>query len=160
MNHSKSCEALKKIVQEFADNSTTSQEQCGLDELKQAPLRRRQPDKRQRRPKTVGNNMVQSTPWVHNSAGPAKDAVTCPGTVPMARARAKARTTSARARAHTNGARATTTGTEGSNNGMYKGGEKANIPSCYGPVKVCLEERTPSWQVQHLRWRSFRTRLP
>ena len=29
-----------------------------------------------------------STPWVHNSAGPAKDTVTCPGTAPTAGARA------------------------------------------------------------------------
>ena len=35
MNHSKSYEALKKFVQDIANNSTTGQETCRLDELKQ-----------------------------------------------------------------------------------------------------------------------------
>ena len=43
MNHSKSYEAVKKIVQEFTNNPTRSRKLCRLDELKQAPLRRRQP---------------------------------------------------------------------------------------------------------------------
>ena len=46
MNHSKSCEVLKKIVQEFATNSTTDQGAMQI-ELKQAPLRRRQPGRHQ-----------------------------------------------------------------------------------------------------------------
>ena len=90
MNNSKSHEALKKIVQEFANNSTSQDAMhidCADDSLA----------------------AMLSTPWIHNGTGPAKDAVTYPGTVPMARARAKARTTSARA--HTNGARATKMGT-------------------------------------------------
>ena len=72
--------------------------------------------------------MVLSTPWDRNSAGPAKDTVTYPGTVPTAKSRAKATTTSARARAHTNGARATTTGTRagGNANSPVKGYQKGD----------------------------------
>ena len=100
----------RKIV-EFANNSTSQdamQIDCADDSLA----------------------AVLSTPWIHNGTGPAKDAVTYPGTVPMAKARAKARTTSARA--HTNGARATKMG-------------KANIPSSYGTRRVTasLEGQDP-----------------
>ena len=104
MNHSKSYEALKKIVQEFANSSTTGLEamQSGRVEAGATAT-------------TAGRNKVLSTPWVHNS-GPAKDAVTCPGTLPMA----KARTSSGRARAHTNGARATTTGTRAATTGCTR----------------------------------------
>ena len=96
MNHSKSYEALKKMVQEFANNSTTGQEALQTGRV---PLRRRQPGRHQwqRRPRTAGRIMVLSTPRVHNSAGLARDTATYPGSVPMARARAKARTTLARA---------------------------------------------------------------
>ena len=85
--------------------SPRTRKQCTLDELKQAPLRRRQPGRHgwQRRPRTAGRNVMLSTPWVHNSAQPAKDTVTCPWTVPRARASAKASTTSERTRVHTGG---------------------------------------------------------
>ena len=73
--------------------------------------------------------MLLSTPWVRNSAGLAKDTVTYPGTVPTAKATAKARTTSARARAHANEARVTLTGTKA------KEGAKANSPRSYGPIE-------------------------
>ena len=100
MNHSGSYEAPKKIVQEFANKSTT----------RQAPLRRRQPGRHQwqRCPRTAGKNMVLSTPWGYSSAGLAKDTVTYPRTVPMAKARANSRTTSARA--STTGTKAATAG--------------------------------------------------
>ena len=129
MNHSKSYEVLKKIVQEFANNWTTGQEAMQMDEMKQAPLRRRQPGRRQwqRLPRTAGRNMVLSTPWVRYSAGPAKDAVTYLGTVPTAKARAKASTTSASAREHTNGARATMTGTRAATTGCTREVERQTV---------------------------------
>ena len=94
-----------------------ARKQCRLDELKQAPLRRRQPGRRQwqRRPRTAGRNMVLSTPWVRNSAGLAKDTVTYPGTVPTARAgkgkgKGKGKGAYEWARATLTGTRAATTG--------------------------------------------------
>ena len=76
-----------------------------------------------------------STPWVHNSAGTAKDTVTYSGTVPVARARAKARTTSARARAHTNGARATTTETRAATAGCAREVKRLTVQALMVPSK-------------------------
>ena len=134
-----------------------ARKQCRLDLLKQAPLRRRQPGRHQwhRRSRRAGRRMVLSTPWVHNSAGPAKDTVTCPGTVPTAGARAETKTTSARARAHTNG-------NKGNHDGMYKGVGKANGPSSCGQG---TRRRRKVWREGHLMASAtpameIRTRLP
>ena len=90
MNHSKSYEALKKIVQEFANNSTTSQADASLAAISGRDVRGQ-----------LGRWCYQRHGFT-TVGGPAKDMVTYHGTVPMAWA--KARTTSARAGAHTNGA--------------------------------------------------------
>ena len=88
-----------------------------------------------------------STPWVHNGAGPAKDTVTCPTTVPMARATAKARTTSARA--HTIGARATTTGTRAATTGCTREVGRRTVRALMVPsrgtrrVTASLEGKAP-----------------
>ena len=73
INHSKSYEALKKIALDFANNSTTGQEAMRIGRVEASAT-------------------MQTTPWVHNSGGPAKNLVTCPGKVPTGLARAKART--------------------------------------------------------------------
>ena len=93
MNHSKSYDALKKIVEEFAHNSTKGQEAMQIGRVEAGATA----------PTTAWSPLAAETSedsweeygainaWVHNSGGPAKDYVTCPGTVPLAKARARAR---------------------------------------------------------------------
>ena len=74
------------------------------------------------------NAMVSQQCWT------AKDTVTYPGTVPMSRARATAKTTSARARAHTNG------------KSKYDGNKGSNLRDVQGRWKG--EQSEPSWSRQ------------
>ena len=69
-----------------------------------------------------------STPWVHNSAQLANDTVTCPRTVPRARASAKANTTSAEDKGPYEWSKSNCDGNKGSNDAIY-------ILSSHGPVK-------------------------
>ena len=158
MNHSKSYEALKRIVQEFANNSTKGQEamQTGRVEAGAAA------------PTTAWPPSVAETSedsWEEygaiNAMG-SQQCWTCKGLghvsqVPMAKARP---------RAHTNGTRATTTGTRAATTGCTRELER-RTPSSHGTVKGYQKGVGKSggkgpllWQVLHLRWRSLRTRLP
>ena len=58
-----------------------------------------------------------------------KDTVTHPGTVPIARARAKGKDNFGKGQGAYEWGKSNYDGNKGSNNGMYKGGGKANIPS-------------------------------
>ena len=121
MNHSKSCEVLKKIVQEFATNSTTGQGAMQI-ELKQAPLRRRQPGRHQ------WHAMVQQQCWTCKGYGHvSRD---CPS------GKGKGKDNFGEGKGAYEWGMSNCDGNKGSNYGMYKGGGKANSPSSWGPVKV------------------------
>ena len=82
-------EALKKIVQEFAINSTTGQEakQIGRFEAgATAPTTDWTPSVADTSEDSWEEYGTINTPRVHNSAGPAKETVTYPRTVPTAKA--------------------------------------------------------------------------
>ena len=158
-NHSKSCESLKKIVQEFANNSTTGQEamQIGLvDAGATAPTTAWPP--------SVAETFEESWRggWCCQRRGfttvldPPRIRSRVPG-LSQRQEQGQTRTTSARARAHTNGNKGNHDGNKGSNYGMYKGGGRANsrqgVPERRRQVWIGQD---PSWQVLHLRWRFAR----
>ena len=122
-NHSKSYEALKKIVQEFSNNSTTGQEAMQIGRVEAgAPA-----------PTTGWQPSVAETTTVQDLL--------------RIRSRVPGLSQPARARAHTNGARATTTGQRAATTGCTKEVQRRRVRVLMVPsrrtrrVTASLEEK-------------------
>ena len=137
MNHSKSYEALKKIVQEFANNSTTGQEAMQIGRVEAGATA----------PTTAWPPSVAETSedsWEEygaiNAVG-SQQCWTCKGyghvsrDCPNGKGKGKGKDNFGKGKGAYEWSKSNYDGNKGSNYGMYKGGGKANSPSSYGPIK-------------------------
>ena len=168
MIHSKSYEALKKIVQKFANNSTTSQEAMQIGRVEAgatAPTNALPPQVAEASEDSweeygAVNVMGSQQCWTCKGYGHvSRD---CPN----GKSKGKGKGNFGKGKGACGLGKSNYDGNKGSNYGMYKGGGKANTPSSYGPLKVYLKGDGKSGgkgprcgQCPHMRWRSFRTRF-
>ena len=157
MNHSGSYEAPKKIVQEFANNSTTRQEAMQIGRVEAGAIA-----PTTAWPPSVAEMSEDSREeYGANNAMGLQQCWTCKGyghvskDCPNGKGKGKFKD---------NFGKGEYDGNKGSNCGMYMGGGKADTPSSYGPVKGYGKGDGKSGgngprDGVHLQCRTFRTRL-